>query len=1152
MPENNKYSQYTRNMTEAQKAQFNYMVNAFETRNQRPLVSANAKSPDKEYSLGDYSQEIQNVLSNEQFGRVEEEARIAGINKILELGNVDSESFFKERPEATAIDAMRATNYNQFADKEKVYMESQANSRDKMISDLNEEYNLTFQNSFKFPEMGKGLNEILPDFIKNDPEKQQQFETAFYNETGGAKIDFNESGQVGDLYTDSFVGNTVRKTGRLFNNAMNEVADSALGTANAIYDLAGGDPSKKDEEFLAKQESGEVETGYERLQRFEKEGALGVGFDDPLFWASFSSPEARRQLYASSQGPLRTIDFQQIMDRGGVTEATAGQLFGAGMDQLVQSAPLLLDLAGGAAIAKGLLKRATKGMAKRATAKAGKKALRKEGSKVVRDPNTKRFISSKAAKAMDDRVDYILSESVKAQRRINQAGAFFVSDALVASQMHSDNVGQDWYDSLSGTERFTYLGIQAGAEVASGMVLGNIFARGFGPGKMTRNILTAERSAIKEYGKNIVRSTLLGATEEVFAEGATAAIQYRNEISARIKGGDESAYFDDGEFRRKVIEGATAGLLMGGLAGGLSGTVGGAAKATLATMHKTSIDAKKEQAKAAEAVNQAATQTAKKDAMKRLEIATKKFTASQSAMARAYNLMAQADPEKFDEIARTQGAISALVQQHKASNDPEFQGAIVQEIKSLVEKKQQLETEAAKSAGVEGLNELYKQEFDKVNKERETKEKIHKAKIESDPDVIAQREVDGQMEAQREALEVAQEANSPEQNTDDDAQDQQGETQEDVELELDPEYIPSEGDTVKPNADGTYTPTALGDGPLSQVLRDVSTKLNNLVKAFAPMGINTVVHTNNNSFFQATGEKSSLGFFRDGKTVHINLEALKQLKEEEAEDQSLEKSDTIRHEFIHAAFRTLSPQQKQQFLEELSSIKDPKLKALIAQIKAKVDAEYGPNSENPYTEEQLIEEKAVTILEYLLDNPNIVGQKGAIQKALEWLGRIFGFKPTESDLQGFVNKFREAEASGAEFSGELVSNSGNSASRDIGMRKGGFKSTAYPDLLRKKVTYVKTFINKIGAEYQLYDEVFVNDYWHFRNWWIKETGNGKRGGYLSNFTYVGENGKSKTINPPRPKVDKSTGEVVDMEPKLQTPFEMKFAANQRGMVLPSP
>jgi len=1121
MPENNKYSQYTRNMTEAQKAQFNYMVNAFETRNQRSLVSANAKNPDKEYSLGDYSQEIQNVLSNEQFGRVEEEARIAGINKILELGNVDSESFFKERPEATAIDAMRATNYNQFADKEKIYMASKSSSRDKMISDLNEEYSLTFQNSFKFPEMGKGLNEILPDFIKNDPEKQQQFETAFYNETGGAKIDFNESGQVGDLYTDSFVGNTVRKTGRLFFNALNEVSDSALGTANAIYDLAGGDPSKKDEEFLAKQESGEVETGYERLQRFEKEGALGVGFDDPLFWASFSSPEARRQLYASSQGPLRTIDFQQIMDRGGVTEATAGQLFGAGMDQLVQSAPLLLDLAGGASIAKGLLKGATKGMAKRATARAGKKALRKEGSKAVRDPNTKRFISNKAAKAMDDRVDYILSESVKAQRRINQAGAFFVSDALVASQMHSDNVGQDWYDNLSGTERFTYLGIQAGAEVASGMVLGNIFARGFGPGKMTRNILTAERSAIKEYGKNIVRSTLLGATEEVFAEGATAAIQYRNEISARIKGGDESAYFDDGEFRRKVIEGATAGLLMGGLAGGLSGTVGGAAKATLATMHKTSIEAKKEQAKAAEAVNQAATQTAKKDAMKRLDIATKKFTASQSAMARTYNLIAQADPEKFDEIARTQGAISALVQQHKASKDPEFQEATFQEIKSLVEKKQQLETEAAKSAGVEGLDELYKQELDKVNKERGTKEKAWRAK--TDPDLIAQREIDGQMEQQREAFEVAQEANSPEQNTDDDAQDQEGETQEDSDMQRNPD-APIEG--VEGDANNPMSPTALEGQPLAAKYRDIVGRVNNLLKAFKPLGINAVVHTTEQSFFNATGA-TSLGMFRQGKTVHINLEKAKA------------GAYTVRHEFLHAAFMTFTPQQKQQFLEELRSIRGINAR----RIEKAVEKAYFN-----YDAESLIEEKIVNILENVLDSTSLEARQSTIQRIANFFRRLLGIKEqiTESDLQGFVRQFRAAERSGVEFGRDKVSQGVDMEARDLGMNRGGFKSTAYPDLIRKKVSYAKTFLNKTGEQYQLFDEVFVNDYWHFRNWWIRETGNGKRGDVLSDFTYEGENGQRKKINPPRPKVDKSTGEIVDMEPKLQTPFEMKFAANQRA------
>ena len=1102
MPENNKYSAYTRGMDEAHARQVQHVLDMMKG----PTANYRVVDGEKEYNLGDYSQEIQNVLSNDQFGAIEQKATTAGVNKILELGGMDSESFFKslegkENPDSVEIEAMRATNYNQFADKENHYNSfsfSNPKSKDNALKAMYDEYGLTFQNSFKFPEMGKGLNEILPDFIKNDPEKQQQFETAFYNETGGAKIDFNESGQVGDLYTDSFLGNTVRSFGRGFNNAMNEVADSALGTANAIYDLAGGDPSKKDEEFLSKQESGEVETGYERLQRFEKEGALGVGFDDPLFWASFSSPEARRQLYASSQGPLRAIDFQQIMDRGGVTEATAGQLFGAGMDQLVQSAPLLLDLAGGAAIAKGLLKRTTKGMAKRAAAKSAGKPER----------------ISKA----------ITENSLKAQQRINQGGAFFVSDALVASQMHSDNVGQDWYDNLSGTERFTYLGIQAGAEVASGMVLGNIFARGFGPGKMTRNILTAERSAIKEYGKNIVRSTLLGATEEVFAEGATAAIQYRNEISARIKGGDESAYFDDGEFRRKVIEGATAGLLMGGIAGGLSGTVGGAAKATLATMHKTSIDAKKEQAKAAEAVNQAATQTAKKDAMKRLEIATKKFTASQSAMARAYNVIAQADPEKFDEIARTQGAISALVQQHKASNDPEFQGAIVQEIKSLVEKKQQLETEAAKSAGVEGLDELHKQEFDKVNKERETKEKTHRFRMESDPDVIAQKEVDDQMEAQREALEVAQEANSPEQNTDDDAQDQEGETQEDSDMQRD-EDAPIEG--VEGDADNLMSPTALEGQPLASKYRDVVGRVNNLLKAFKPLGINAVVHTTEQSFFNATGA-TSLGMFRQGKTVHINLE------------KAQAGTNTVRHEFLHAAFMTFTPQQKQQFLEELRSIKGINAR----NIERAVEETY-----SDYDSESLIEEKIVNILEGALDKTSLEARQSIIQKIANFFRRLLGLKEqiTESDLQGFVRQFRAAERSGVEFDRGRVSQGADMDARDLGMNRGGFKSTAYPDLIRKKVTYTKTFLNKMGGEYQLYDEVFVNDYWHFRNWWIRETGNGKRGDVLSNFTYEGENGKSKNINPPRPKVDKSTGEVIDMEPKLQTPFEMKLASNQRSM-----
>ena len=178
----------------------------------------------------------------------------------------------------------------------------------------------------------------------------------------------------------------------------------------------------------------------------------------------------------------------------------------------------------------------------------------------MRDPRG-RFISEEAAKKIDDRVDYVLAESKKAQNRLNQVGAFFVSDALVASQMHSDNVGQDWYDNLSGGERFAYLGVQAGAEVASGMVLANVFARGFGAGKMTQKIFKGQKATAKDYGKNIVRSTFLGATEEVIAEGATAGVQYWSEIQARIAGGDPTAYFDQKEMNRRIYEGASAGLL---------------------------------------------------------------------------------------------------------------------------------------------------------------------------------------------------------------------------------------------------------------------------------------------------------------------------------------------------------------------------------------------------------------------------------------------------------------------------------------------------------------------------------------------------------------------------------------------------------------
>ncbi len=1112
--ENNKYSQYTQGMTESQAAKFARLADIYESRFQYHGQTPGMEGVDAdELSLSDYSQEIQNILSNSRFSEIQSAAERRGMERLLETNNIDAGSFFKQNPNATPIDAIREANFNSFRDKEKRYSDPRAftyeSGAKSTLSKLNNQYNALFQNSFLFPEMGKELNELLPDYIKEDPEKRAQFERAFYYETGGAKIDFDESGRVGDIHTDSVVGNMARGAGYALNDLMSEVVDGALGTANAIYDLAGGDIEEADKEFVERQKAGEVETAMQREERLQDDWV----WSDPIFWAAFSSPEARRQVYSTNKGVERTIDFQAIMDRGGVTEATAGQLWGAGIDQLVQSAPLLLDLAAGTALSKGVLKGVTKGVTSRAATRAGKKAAAR--GKGFVDPKTGRFISKDAAKAMNDRVDQINKAAARTNNIINQGGAFLVSDALVASQIHADNVGQEWYDNLSQGERFTYLGIQAGAEVASGMVLSNIFVRGFGPGKMTQNIFNGQKNAMREYSKNVVRSVLLGAGEEVVAEGATAGVQYWNEIRARIQGGDQTAYYDPKELNKRIIEGATAGLLMGGLAGGFSGAVGGAAKASLANYGAKVVEAKKKQQEATKALDKAVTQTAKKDAMRRLEQATKEYTASQTAMARAYNRMAQSDSETFEEIARMQGMINMKVHQHNTSTDPEFQGAIFQEIKALVEKKQELETEAAKAAGVENLDGLYKEEFDKINKERTNKEKEHRVKMESDPEMIAQRELEGQMQAQKDAFDAAEAANSPDQNADDDTQDREGQTQEDSGMVRD-EEAPIEG--VEGTADKPMNPNALDGQPLADKYRDLTEKMNNLLKAFKPLGINAVVHTTEQSFFNATGS-TALGVFRRGKTVHINLE------------QKGATANTVRHEFLHAAFTTVTPQKKQQFLEDLRGISGINAR----NIEKAVEEAY-----QDVSPEVLVEEKIVNILERTLDNPALEARQSVIQRILNAFRRMLGVKEqiTESDLQGFVRQFRAAERTGARFEGQQVGQSADMEAREFGVRQ---PSKAYPDLINKVVNYRVYYLDKLGGQqsYQT-NGLRFNDYWHFRNWYLKETGNGKMAANIGQFTYTGDDGTLKKINPPKPKRDRETGEIIDMEPRLRTPQQRKM------------
>ena len=117
------------------------------------------------------------------------------------------------------------------------------------------------------------------------------------------------------------------------------------------------------------------------------------------------------------------------------------------------------------------------------------------------------------------------------------------------------------------------------------------------------------------------------------------------------------------------------------------------------------------------------------------------------------------------------------------------------------------------------------------------------------------------------------------------------------------------------------------------------------------------------------------------------------------------------------------------------------------------------------------------------------------------------------------------------------------------MNRKRIPSKAYPDLINKVVNYRVIYLDKLGGQqsYQT-NGLRFKDYWHFRNWYLKETGNGKMANNLAGFTYMGDDGTLKTINPPKPKRDRETGEIIDMEPRLRTPQQKKMDRAERETV----
>jgi hypothetical protein len=130
---------------------------------------------------------------------------------------------------------------------------------------------------------------------------------------------------------------------------------------------------------------------------------------------------------------------------------------------------------------------------------------------------------------------YLKKNAQAANFWIKNTGTLAFADVLVAGQMHSDNVGQDWYDNLSATERAWYLSQQSTAELLPAMVLGRILGRGLKASDMTQNIFKLQKNAVEEWSKHTLKSTFLGIGEEALTEGVTGAFrQGRLEVTIQL------------------------------------------------------------------------------------------------------------------------------------------------------------------------------------------------------------------------------------------------------------------------------------------------------------------------------------------------------------------------------------------------------------------------------------------------------------------------------------------------------------------------------------------------------------------------------------------------------------------------------------------
>lgn len=236
----------------------------------------------------------------------------------------------------------------------------------------------------------------------------------------------------------------------------------------------------------------------------------------------------------------------------------------------------------------------------------------------------------------------------------------------------------------------------------------------------------------------------------------------------------------------------------------------------------------------------------------------------------------------------------------------------------------------------------------------------------------------------------------------------------------------------------------------------------------------------------------------------------------------------VRHEFIHAMLHDLlgSTKYRKQLLREVSDIWGNKN---VLEVRRRYE---------DYPERLQDEEVITAFMEEFgtQDGLNRLRKRGLIQKLKDFFNDIFNKKYGRYADQYFINTdsdllaVMEAFVAGYEVGSEI--NVAEQAEADAQTSAMDNRSRAYPDLQDKLVTFKVMYPNRWGefTGAPQTKTVRIRDYWHWRNFWAQQTGNGKND-WIYQATYKGDDGTIKKINNPNPKKDRD-GNVIEMEPRL--------------------